>query len=806
LGALCVPCQNYRIHIETQIDWGETMYMNNSRVLVAVVSAVLLIAMPISVRASAIVADHISASQFDLIPVMVVESIESAFNIYYVHTSHGSQIMTGISMVHDENGDYDAPYFYERSDDLGHNGDTSWVPYTRTYIESHPECNMAMFSWCGGCSDNTEEGINTYLAKMEELEDDYPSVTFIYMTGHLDGSGPSGNLYVRNNQIRDYCELNEKILFDFADIESWDPDGNYYPDEDDECYWCYDWCAVHACPTCGSCAHSHCFNCYLKGKAWWWMMARISGWNPQQDTIPEIMNTYPASNQTGVDVNTNINITFDIEMNAASIDSTTFVIHSGISGVCSGTYMYDAVTKTATFDPDTDFEIGDEVSVILTTGIESEGAVGLSKGRVFNFIVEVGRQNTGLFDSIDIIPLTNDPWDACCADIDGDGLTDIAVTCESGAVRVLTNVGAGIEWDESSYDVGVLPRFITAADFNQDDHIDLAVANQLSFSISILMNQGTGELAPAVDYAVSGYPFTLSPADMNADGFIDLVTCDITTGEVTVMINEGDGSFSELPSQYVGPETYSSDIADLDNDGDMDLVLSLAQDSVRVLMNDGDGTLGASIGYPADSQVISAVASDLDGDGYVDLATANMGHQVLSLFENDGSGTFSWHSSVNIDSDSNGTSIIAADLDGDGDPDLAGACVNLQGVWVLMNNGGLSFSHDSTYNETVWSQRITGASDFNGDGSLDLLMISSQSNCVGIMWNNRQYLCGDADASGAVDIDDAVYIIGYIFAGGPAPQPFGAGDVNCSGDVDIDDVVYLIGYIFSGGPPPCDGC
>jgi hypothetical protein len=138
---------------------------------------------------------------------------------------------------------------------------------------------MAMFSWCGGCSDNTEAGINTYLDKMNELEADYPGIFFIYMTGHLDGTGPSGNLYARNNQIRDYCMANDKVLFDFADVESYDPDEVYYPDETDACNWCYDWCAVQVCPACGGCAHSHCFNCYLKGKAWWWMMARLTGWN-----------------------------------------------------------------------------------------------------------------------------------------------------------------------------------------------------------------------------------------------------------------------------------------------------------------------------------------------------------------------------------------------------------------------------------------------------------------------------------------------------------------------------------------------
>ena len=243
------------------------------------VGAVLSLRAPSS-QAAAIIADHISVAEFVYIPASVIQAIGSDYDIYYVHTSHGSQIMSGLGMVYNEDNLYDPPYFYERSDDLGHNGDTSWVPATRTYLDAHPECNMAMFSWCGGASDNTEEGINIYLNVMTELESTYPDVIFIYMTGHLDGTGIAGNLYARNNQIRAYCDGNDKILFDFADIESYDPDGTYYPDESDACAWCYDWCAVHTCEGCpGTCAHSHCFNCYLKGRAWWCMMARVSGWS-----------------------------------------------------------------------------------------------------------------------------------------------------------------------------------------------------------------------------------------------------------------------------------------------------------------------------------------------------------------------------------------------------------------------------------------------------------------------------------------------------------------------------------------------
>lgn len=67
----------------------------------------------------------------------------------------------------------------------------------------------------------------------------------------------------------------------------------------------------------------------------------------------------------------------------------------------------------------------------------------------------------------------------------------------------------------------------------------------------------------------------------------------------------------------------------------------------------------------------------------------------------------------------------------------------------------------------------------------------------------RYYPAGDADANDIVNISDVVYLIAYIFSGGPSPSPEAAGDADCSGIVNISDVVYLIAYIFNGSPAPC---
>ncbi len=243
-----------------------------------------------------IIADHSAADDFDSIPDEFITTAKSDYRIFYGHTSHGSQIITGMNMVDtgpgtlsiEENEDMDLGSVWDLPDQ-------AWVDETRSVLDrSGSDINMVMWSWCGGVSDNTAAGIDAYLDAMDQLESEYLHVVFVYMTGHLDGTGSGGNLHARNNQIRAYCEANDKVLFDFADIESYDPDGTCYldPDGTDWCEWCGDWCASHSCPT-GDCVddedcqHSMCFNCYRKGQAFWWMMARIAGWSGSPgDTIP----------------------------------------------------------------------------------------------------------------------------------------------------------------------------------------------------------------------------------------------------------------------------------------------------------------------------------------------------------------------------------------------------------------------------------------------------------------------------------------------------------------------------------------
>lgn len=89
-----------------------------------------------------------------------------------------------------------------------------------------------------------------------------------------------------------------------------------------------------------------------------------------------------------------------------------------------------------------------------------------------------------------------------------------------------------------------------------------------------------------------------------------------------------------------------------------------------------------------------------------------------------------------------------------------------------------------------------------GYESRDTLVSFFSPVVLNVVLDPASYVSGDADGSGEIDIDDAVFLIAYIFSGGTSPAPYFSGDADSSGDIDIDDVVYLINYIFGGGPPP----
>jgi len=481
---------------------------------------------------------------------------------------------------------------------------------------------------------------------------------------------------------------------------------------------------------------------------------------------PQIVSITPEQNELAVAINTNISVTFDIDMDAATINGSTFLANGMCTGLHAGAITYNVPSKTATFNPVIDFAPGEIVTVVLTGDIESSAGV----------------------------PLADYAW---------------SFTTASAAAPGVFAAPSIYAADSSSIS-------LFATDLDGDGDLDLATGNTLSDNVSVLMNNGDGTFAAPSAYATGDTPYSIFAADLDGDGDIDLATANVYSDDISVLLNNGDGTFAAQSVYATGSYPWSVFGADLDGDGDIDLATAdEASDSISVLLNNGDGTFAAPSAYAVGNGPYSVFAADLDGDGDLDLTTANDYSYNVSVLLNNGDGTFAAQSVYAVGDGPYW--VYAADLDGDGDLDLATANYSSGNVSVLLNNGNGIFAAQSVFATSGHPYWIF-AGDLDGDGDLDLATTDVWSDNVSVLLNEDagcDYVVGDVNGSGNYNGLDVTYGVAFL-KGGNAPQcdpcPLCpdwsyCGDVNGSCNYNGLDITYGVAYLKGGSAPvACGDC
>jgi len=372
--------------------------------------------------------------------------------------------------------------------------------------------------------------------------------------------------------------------------------------------------------------------------------------------------------------------------------------------------------------------------------------------------------------------VAGDPIALAAADLSGDGKIDLAVVNSSfGSVSVLIALGHGIYAPPVSYATGAHPTSVVAVDLDGDGKLDLAVA---STGVALLFNQGNGVFAAPVLYSAAtsttAATSSIVTADLDGDGSPDLAVGGGLVTSVSVLLNHGNGTFATTAYYPTGAEVTAIAAGDLDGDGAPELVVGhrFFGGQLSVLPNHGDGTFAAASHYPAEQAGAIAIA-DLDADGKQDLIVTGYAFSItpdnVSVMINQGNSAFApavIYPIAGSQAFLDPACIVAVDLDGDGQADLAIADEG-GSVGVLKNQGSGTFGAPVSYATGTFTFSLAAA-DLNNDGKPDLIAGNKFTNTVSVLLNQ-----GNGTLAAAVDY-------------GWAPFPMvGAADLNNDGRIDL---------------------
>jgi FG-GAP-like repeat len=210
--------------------------------------------------------------------------------------------------------------------------------------------------------------------------------------------------------------------------------------------------------------------------------------------------------------------------------------------------------------------------------------------------------------------------------------------------------------------------------------------------VTILVNNGAADFTePASSPEPAGDgPSDLALADLNGDTDPDLAVSNGNSEDVTILRNEGAADFTQPASSPEGAGVLPVGVAAADLEGDLDRDLAVVNEfteDVTILLNQGAGNLSepASSPEPAGIFARSIAAAAFDADADVDLAVTNLGSDDVTILGNNGAANFTEPSSSPEAAGDGPDDVVAADLDGDSDQDLAVVNFASDNVTILKN-------------------------------------------------------------------------------------------------------------------------
>lgn len=478
----------------------------------------------------------------------------------------------------------------------------------------------------------------------------------------------------------------------------------------------------------------------------------------------------------------------------------------------SGDLGFDAVLHYHTADGSahagTDYDAVSDMIVIpagsstATIPVTIEPNIGTTPNLTFQLVIDAadgGAPALG-FSARQGFPVGTHPRATTTTDVNGDGKPDlIAINLSDGTVSVRLNTtaaGATLATfgTEYTFAVGVSPTALAADDLNGDGKPDLAVTNNDgSGTLSVLLNTtangaGVPTFAAQQVFATGTSPSAIRIADINGDGKKDLVVANNGT-LVSVYLNTT--TTNATSATFAAPQPFTTGlipvaiaIDDFNTDGKLDLAVSNFLDAaIAVFLN--TTTPGAMTVTFATKQTIGTgsgaawlTTGDFDGDGKPDLAWCNVvggNGNVAAVFNKTatGAGTTTFGTEADFAVGANPSSLIAADVSGDGKPDLIVANRNDNTVTVLFDAnevgdtqprfGALQALAAGTAPQNV------AVDDLNADGRLDLVVADETGNSVSTLLNSGT----------------PTFAVHQTFATGTAPAGVASDDFNGDGRPDI---------------------